>query len=137
ADAARADGRADGPGGEGARLPYPGRGRRRCHGRGPRTPAAARASGRREAGRRGRKRKGNEGRAKEGAEGPRGDASRPPAQGAPARSGFALRQACRTSAEMNERDSVRIDKWLWYARFFKTRGLAARLCASARVRIDG
>lgn len=38
---------------------------------------------------------------------------------------------------MNGSDSVRIDKWLWYARFFKTRGLAARLCAAARIRVDG
>ncbi len=34
-------------------------------------------------------------------------------------------------------DSVRLDKWLWHARFFKSRTLASRLCAAGRVRIDG
>ncbi|MBT5050152.1 MAG: RNA-binding S4 domain-containing protein [Rhodospirillaceae bacterium] len=34
-------------------------------------------------------------------------------------------------------DSLRIDKWLWQARFFKTRGIAAKLCNSGKVRIDG
>ena len=37
---------------------------------------------------------------------------------------------------MNEQ-SLRIDKWLWQARFFKTRGLAAKLCNAGKVRIDG
>ncbi len=32
---------------------------------------------------------------------------------------------------------IRLDKWLWHARFAKTRGLAARLCAEGLVRIDG
>ncbi|MEQ8968250.1 MAG: RNA-binding S4 domain-containing protein [Azospirillaceae bacterium] len=31
----------------------------------------------------------------------------------------------------------RLDKWLWQARFFKTRGLAGRQCGEGRVRIDG
>lgn len=34
-------------------------------------------------------------------------------------------------------DSVRIDKWLWQARFFKSRGIAAKLCNSGKIRIDG
>ncbi|MEN0088149.1 MAG: RNA-binding S4 domain-containing protein [Pseudomonadota bacterium] len=30
----------------------------------------------------------------------------------------------------------RLDKWLWYARIFKTRGLAQRMVTDGRVRID-
>jgi ribosome-associated heat shock protein Hsp15 len=32
---------------------------------------------------------------------------------------------------------VRIDKWLWAARFFKTRTLAARACELGRIRSNG
>ena len=32
---------------------------------------------------------------------------------------------------------IRVDKWLWQARFFKTRGLAAKLVKSGKLRING
>ena len=34
-------------------------------------------------------------------------------------------------------DSVRIDKWLWAARFFKTRALASRACDLGRILANG
>lgn len=34
-------------------------------------------------------------------------------------------------------DSQRLDKWLWHARFFKTRTLAAKVVAEGKVRVDG
>jgi len=33
--------------------------------------------------------------------------------------------------------SVRIDKWLWAARFFKTRALASRACGLGRIHSNG
>lgn len=33
--------------------------------------------------------------------------------------------------------SVRMDKWLWAARFFKTRSLAARACELGRIQANG
>ena len=32
---------------------------------------------------------------------------------------------------------LRLDKWLWYARFFKTRALASKAISSGRFRLDG
>lgn len=34
-------------------------------------------------------------------------------------------------------DSLRIDKWLWFARFFKTRSLAAAVVEAGEVRLNG
>ncbi len=34
-------------------------------------------------------------------------------------------------------ESLRIDKWLWHARFVKSRSLAARLCISGGMRVGG
>ena len=31
---------------------------------------------------------------------------------------------------------LRLDKWLWHARFFKSRSLASRACLASRVRIN-
>jgi len=36
---------------------------------------------------------------------------------------------------MTER--VRIDKWLWHARFYKSRALASRAAASGLIRVNG
>ncbi len=38
---------------------------------------------------------------------------------------------------MAEEDRIRIDKWLWQARFFKTRGLAAEVVTKGRLRLNG
>lgn len=34
-------------------------------------------------------------------------------------------------------DALRADKWLWYARFFKTRSLAAKVCNAGKLRVSG
>ncbi|HJN61954.1 MAG TPA: RNA-binding S4 domain-containing protein [Alphaproteobacteria bacterium] len=33
-------------------------------------------------------------------------------------------------------ETQRLDKWLWQTRFYKTRGLAQRMCAAGRIRIN-
>ncbi|SFI50855.1 RNA-binding S4 domain-containing protein [Celeribacter neptunius] len=37
---------------------------------------------------------------------------------------------------MEKRETIRLDKWLWYARFFKTRGLAAKVVTGGHVRVN-
>lgn len=36
-----------------------------------------------------------------------------------------------------EKSSRRLDQWLWFARFAKSRSLAARLCADGAVAVNG
>ena len=38
---------------------------------------------------------------------------------------------------MTGEGTIRVDQWLWQARFFKTRAMASRLCTARRVRVDG
>jgi ribosome-associated heat shock protein Hsp15 len=37
---------------------------------------------------------------------------------------------------MEKRETIRLDKWLWYARFFKTRGLATQTVKASHVRLN-
>ena len=38
---------------------------------------------------------------------------------------------------MNGDDGIRLDKWLWHARLFKSRTLASKICAGGKVRVGG
>ena len=41
------------------------------------------------------------------------------------------------SDESDTPESLRIDKWLWHARFLKSRGLASKLVSDGKMRING
>lgn len=38
---------------------------------------------------------------------------------------------------MADTAGLRLDKWLWYARFFKSRSLATQFCQTGKLRING
>jgi len=40
-------------------------------------------------------------------------------------------------SKMTEQDSLRVDKYLWFARFFKTRSLATKRANGGRIRLNG
>ena len=37
----------------------------------------------------------------------------------------------------SEKSSRRLDQWLWFARFVKSRSLAARLCSAGEIAVNG
>jgi ribosome-associated heat shock protein Hsp15 len=38
---------------------------------------------------------------------------------------------------VSDRAKARLDQWLWFARFVKTRSLGARLCATGAIAVNG
>lgn len=42
-----------------------------------------------------------------------------------------------TVQDLPDRTKTRLDQWLWFARFVKSRSLAARLCAAGAVAVNG
>jgi ribosome-associated heat shock protein Hsp15 len=36
-----------------------------------------------------------------------------------------------------DRDKIRLDQWLWFARFTKSRSLAGRLCVAGAISVNG
>lgn len=45
--------------------------------------------------------------------------------------------SAQTPAHDTPRETIRLDKWLYHARFFKTRSLAAGLVSASKVRVNG
>ncbi|WP_169544486.1 RNA-binding S4 domain-containing protein [Sneathiella aquimaris] len=41
-----------------------------------------------------------------------------------------------TTQPANTEDTIRVDRWLWFARFFKSRNLATKLVQSKKVRLN-
>ena len=41
------------------------------------------------------------------------------------------------NGDLTDRSSRRLDQWLWFARFVKSRSLAARFCAAGSVMVNG
>ena len=41
-----------------------------------------------------------------------------------------------TALPERETESLRLDKWLWHARFFKTRTLSSRIAQRGRIRVN-
>jgi ribosome-associated heat shock protein Hsp15 len=50
---------------------------------------------------------------------------------------FAMTRGANAPAAVPAEPRVRIDKWLWAARFYKTRNLAAEAIDAGHVRVDG
>lgn len=42
-----------------------------------------------------------------------------------------------TVQDLPDRTKTRLDQWLWFARFVKSRSLAARLCAAGAIAVNG
>ena len=60
-----------------------------------------------------------------------------PASGGAGKAGKTAAKASSRAAPTDKADRARLDLWLWRARFFKTRSLAAATVEGGRVRVNG